>query len=269
MEDVTGTPAVTDAAKIVTFHRAFTPTLPPMRGDKTGLGALPTAAFQYCEAMRSAASFGWYIFPPIDATLRWDGHEALYMDDSGRWHPLSSVYLGDEFADYWDEHAPEPMKGWRIPFMSSLFVPGIVQVWSGIFVSTAENWSVLARPLANVDPPSSYMVYEGLVETDQFKPCPLFVNIKLLATDHDIVLSRMKPLFQVQPIHRDCYSEATMASTEAEGLRPPSDGVAGMSMADWKGLERTTRSVQAIREADGFGGYGAAVRRRGKTGGSS
>jgi hypothetical protein len=249
---------------IVTFHRVYPPALSPMRGDKTALGAMPTAAFQFCEAMRSASAFGWYIFPPISATLRWDGAEVVHKGDDGRWHPLSSIYPDEEFSEYWDKYAPDDLKGWRLPFLSSLFVPGIVQVWSGLLVSTAESWSILVRPLANTGITTSYACFEGLIETDRFKPCPLFVNIKLLATDREIVLSREKPLFQVQPVHRDSYAETTMAYTEYEGMRPRLDNVAGMSMADWDGLRRTTRSIQAVRELEGFGSYGAIVRRRGK-----
>jgi hypothetical protein len=249
---------------VVTFHRVNPAAIPPMRGDKSGLGSLPTAAFQYCEAMRSASALGWYVFPITPISLRWDGSEVLHKNTAGRWEPLTNVFFDDEFNDYWDTYAPDDFKGWRIPYLSSLFVPGIVQVWSGLFVSTIEDWSIIVRPPVNTGPTSSYYCYEGLIETDQFKPCPLFVNIRLLATDHDILIPRERPLFQVQPIHRRMYDEATMTYIEFEGIRPRRDGVAGMSLSDWEGLRRTSRSVQAVRDADGFGGYGAQVRRRGK-----
>jgi hypothetical protein len=189
----------------------------------------------------------------------------LHQEADGKWQSLSSVYLGEEFADYWDTYAPDDLKGWRLPFLSSLFVPGVVQVWSGLFVSTAENWSVLVRSPANAGITTSYSCYEGLIETDRYKPCPLFMNIKLLATDRDIVLSRNKPLFQVQPIPREAYDEDAMSYVEYEGLRPRADGMAGMSNADWEGLRRTTRSVQAVRDSHRIGGYGANVRRRDKS----
>src|SRR5436190_10008403 len=130
---------------IVTFHRIYPAAIPPMRADKSALGTMPTAAYQYCEALRSASGFGWYVFPPADIHLRWNGTEVLYrMDDE--WRTFSSVLLNEEYLDYWDQHAPADLKGRAPPYLTSLFVPGVVQIWSGLLVSTAKDWSVLIRP---------------------------------------------------------------------------------------------------------------------------
>ena len=57
------------------------------------------------------------------------------------------------------------------------------------------------RPLANVPHSQAYASYEGIVEADWFKPLPLFINIRLLATERPIDLlwsgSLQKP--QVRP----------------------------------------------------------------------
>ena len=50
----------------VQFYRIIPEAIPPMPADASALGTLPFAAYQYCEAIRTASSFGWYIFPMAD-----------------------------------------------------------------------------------------------------------------------------------------------------------------------------------------------------------
>lgn len=249
---------------IVTFHRIFQSSIPPMRADKSALGSLPAAAFQYCEAIRAASSFGWYIFPMLDVCLRWDGRHVSYLDESNERKELTSIHLPEELWLPWDENAPDDLKGCRVPVISSLFVPGIVQIWSGLLVSTSSDWSILARPLANCGSYGLFSCYEGIVESDQYRPCPLFINIKLLKTDTDIHLYRNRPLFQVQPISRESYSDHAMGFKEYSGmnLRQESSDV-GMSAEDWDGIRETIRSTQAERIS--IGKYGAKIRKKRKS----
>ncbi len=221
---------------------------------------MPAAAFQFCEAMRTASAFGWYIFSPYDVTFRWTGTEVLRRTEAG-WETFSKVPADEEFLDYWREYAPDDLKeGGAPPFLTSVFVPGVVTIWSGLFISTAEGWGTLVRSPANLLRPSSYQVFEGLIETDRFKPHVLFINIRLLATDHDIVIRTTDPLFMVQPIARECYAEATLRPREYDGIRPRLDGIAGMSRADWEGYHQTTRDPDADNHRSGA--YGARARRR-------
>jgi hypothetical protein len=246
---------------IVKFHRTFPAAISPMRADESALGTLPTAAYQYCEAVRTASSFGWYVFPPTDIRLAWDGAEALY-ETGGEWRPLTSVHLGDGFLDLWDAHAPADLKGRAPPYLSSLFVPGIVQIWSGLLVSSARDWSVLIRPLANVPQSHAFACSEGVIETDRFGPCPLFVNIRLLSTDREIVIPKLKPLFQIQPIRRECYAGATLKDVAPK--QDDANGPFGMSESDWDGFRSTIRSADPRDTDHKTGSYGASVRRRAK-----
>ena len=140
-----------------------------MPADASALGTLPVAAYQYCEAIRAASSFGWYVFPPADIRLRWDGSEVRCWQD-GEWRSLVSLSLAGEALERWQEFAPDDLKDRPPPYLSSLFVPGIVQVWSGFLVSSSEDWSILVRPPANLTQSNAYFCYEGLVETDRFGP---------------------------------------------------------------------------------------------------
>lgn len=237
----------------VTYGRA----LPPIPADNAALGVIPTAAFKYCEAVRRASAFGWYIFPPFDVRLRWDGAEICWFNDAEeRWMPFISVPIPDpEWLDHWNEYAPQDLRDGSPPFLTTLPVPGIVQIWSGLLIGTAEGWSTLVRPVVNHPQTVGWQSYEGLVETDTFRPCPLFANIRLVATHRNIFLARDRPLFQVQPISRVAYTQETLTPRFYDGIRPRLD----VSLADWEGYRKTTRSSDPAGDDHRPGKYGANV----------
>jgi len=239
----------------VQFYRIVPAAIPPMPADASALGTLPVAAYQYCEAIRAASSFGWYVFPPTDIRLRWDGSEVRCWQD-GDWQSLVSMSLAGETLERWRQFAPEDLKDRPPPYLSSLFVPGIVQVWSGFLVSSSADWSILVRPPANLTQSNSYFCYEGLVETDRFGPGPLFVNLRLIATDREIVLPMTKPLFQVQPVMRASHAGAGRTCDITE--------MADMSSEHWQGFRATLRSADPRESDHRTGSYGAHARRRGK-----
>jgi hypothetical protein len=242
----------------LTFHRMYPHALPPLRADKGAYGTLPAAVFQYCEAMRTASAHGWYVFPPFDVQLRWTGSDILWFND-GRWEMLIQARL-PEFDAYWDEHAPEAMRGLAPPFLSATPVRDIVQVWSGLLVESAEGWNTLVRPVVNVPLSHLYAAYEGVIETDRFAPCPLFTNLQLTSTEVVIVLSQARPLFQVQPIRRESYSDLAHDSEDREGFAE--DG-AGLDNARWQGYRRTIRTDRAD-ETHVVGRYATGARKRAK-----
>lgn len=276
------------SAKLVEFFRVSPQIILPMRADKSALGGIPAAAHQYCEALRTASSFGWYVFPPADISLRWDGAEVFLLNERegegesdgapdgapdgaghGRWEPLTS-HVSPGMGAAWDAACPPHLKGGVPPYVSALFVPGVVQIWSGLFAATAADWNVLVRPLANVVGSRAFSVYEGVIETGWFKPCPVFINIRLLATNEVIHIARNKPLFQLQPLHAICFQDAIADAGMFDALPAiapqPADagGTAATSAtAFWDGVSNTIRSVSAERPPD-FGRYGAEARRRAK-----
>lgn len=254
---------MTDAVRsTVTFHRVYPSALPPLRADKAALGTLPTACYQYCEPARLASAFGWYVFPAEDIQLRWDGVDVFHAVD-GRWQKLTSVTLDGTFTTYWDEHAPEDLKGCSPPFLSANFVSGIVQIWSGLLISTAPDWSVLIGPPANLAQSRSFSCFEGIIETDAFKPCPLFINIRLHCTADEIFVSKTKPLFQVRPLPRQSYADHVFQHQEINGLAAGDAAGGGMTAEDWDGYRSTIRRRGANPERTP-GTYAAARRKRAK-----
>jgi len=244
------------------FYRVFSESIPPLRADKSALGTLPTAAFQYCEPVRTASQYGWYIFPPKDVSLTWDGTD-VYHGVENDWVPLTRTHIDEEFPDYWDQHAPDDLKGCAPPFLTSLFVPGVVQVWSGLLIGTSDGWSSHIGPVANFPQARRHSCYEGIIESDRFRPCPLFINIRLLVTGQEIVLPKTKPLFQVKPILRDCYAAHALQQEEFVGLEPRDGDAIGMSVMDWEGFRSTIRRDADIEDYSP-GSYAAAGRKRAK-----
>lgn len=241
----------------IKFSQIMSSAALPMRADKSALGGMPAAAYQYCEALRTASGFGWYVFPPRDISLRWDGAQT-YVQIDEEWTPLTSL-VDAELAEAWPTMAPGGARDLIPPYLSQLFVPGIVQVWTGLVVQTAPNWSVLVRPVANVTPSRAFHCFEGVIETDWFRPAPLFINVRLLAVDQLIRIPRVQPLFQVQPIPRDAYR---VAAEQAE-VQSCEMGIARLDAQEWEGFRSTLRSISPERPHD-IGRYGAEVRRRAK-----
>ena len=242
----------------VTFYRAVPGCRAPMRADASVLGTLPSRGFQYCEALRAASSFGWYVFPPIDFTLQWDGSQILWTYRGAKaWYPLTSAQFPGYQAVF-DRHAPKHLRGFAPPFLTAVPEPGIVQVWTGLMVGSAEDWSVLVRPPANLPRSLAYDLYEGIVETDRWFG-PLFTNLRLVKTDVPIEFSTETPLVQVQPLHRSTYGE------EVSNRFAVVPGLSAFPAEAWTGYEDTI--VKPNRDpARPVAAYATSVRRRRKSG---
>jgi hypothetical protein len=246
-------------APIVHFHRLIEEARPPQRADRSAIGTLPTRAYRYCEAVRSATGFGWWVFPPTDLQVLWDGHDIFWHHDSlDDWLPLLPSAQFPWFAATFDEAAPETLKGCSPPFLTALPEPGTLQIWTGLMVRTAPDWSLLVRAPANLPCPGGHVLYEGIIEADRWFG-PLFINLRMTRTHAPIRLRPDFPLAQVQPLPRSVYGDATLTSSRFNG---DMDGLAEQDWADYR------RSI-VLPNADPdrpFGSYAVASRKR-STGG--
>jgi hypothetical protein len=241
----------------VTFYGAIPGCRPPIRADASVLGTLPSRGFQYCEALRVASSFGWYVFPPIDFTLQWDGSQIIWTYRGAKgWYPLTSAQFPG-YAAAFDRLAPKRLRGFAPPFLTSVPEPGIVQLWTGFFIESADNWSVLIRPPANLPRSLAFDLYEGIVETDRWFG-PLFTNLRLVKTDVPVHFNTETPLIQVQPLHRTTYASETAERFEV--IRHPRDFPASA----WDRYETTIVKPNVRPQA--AGGYATSVRRRRRSG---
>jgi hypothetical protein len=239
---------------LATFHQIAKSGLLPMRADRSALGILPTAALQYCAALTSASAFGWYAFPPISFHVQWDGTSFIWSSDDGTsWLSVRSELLPSVSEDF-DSLAPPELKGLAPPFLTSLPQPGVLQIWTGSLVRTRPGWSLLIRPPANIPRSRDYEPYEGIVETDRWF-YPLFINLRVIASDRPIFFDRYKPLLQAQPLKRETYDEEELRS--AVFL----EGVDSLSARDWAdySFSLAARATNPLIEP---GRYARAVRKR-------
>jgi hypothetical protein len=198
------------------------------------------------------------VFPPIDFTLQWDGSEVIWTYRGAKaWYSLTSAQFPG-YADVFDRMAPPHLRGFAPPFLTAVPEPGIIQVWTGLFVGSAENWSILIRPPANLPRSLAFDLYEGIVETDRWFG-PLFTNVRLIKTDAPIHFSTEFPLVQVQPLHRSAYAEEV--SNKFGLVADP----AGFSDETWSRYEQTIVRPN-LEPQRPVGAYAASVRRRRKSG---
>ena len=241
--------------KRLRLHRLIDQARPPQRADRAAAGTLPTRAYRYCDAVTSAAGYGWWVFAPMDLQLIWDGYDIFwYFDGAPDWMALSPSAQFPDFSRAFDDAVPSALRGCAPPFLTALPEPGVVQIWTGLMAQTAPGWSLLVRPPANIALPGGYSLYEGIVETDYWFG-PLFTNLRLTRTHQPVHLRADFPLLQVQPLPREAYAEETLSATE---LVPDMNS---MSTKDWDSYHATI--VVPTEDVDRpFGSYAIAARKR-------
>jgi hypothetical protein len=240
---------------IVRFHTLIDGAQPPRRADRSAAGTLPMRAVRYCEAVTSAAAFGWWIFPPLDLTLLWDGTDVYWRHRGvSEWLLLQPAAQFPDFAAQFDCRAPQPVRGYSPPLLTALPEPGVVQLWTGVIARTAPGWNLLVRAPANLPAPGGYCLYEGIVDTDRWFG-PMFTNLRLTRTDRPVRLRADFPLLQVQPIQQAARTDAILSSAEIE------PGLDGLQLHDWDDYLATIVLPNQNAGRD-FGAYGADARKR-------
>jgi Family of unknown function (DUF6065) len=254
----TSTVVADDVAKPhrIVFHRLIPTARMPQRADRSAAGTLPTRAFRYCEPVVTASAFGYYVFPPFNFSLMWDGLEISWTyPDADGWLPLKTAQF-PHFAAYFDERAPEEIRGFSPPFLGAFQEPGLLQMWSGLVARTAPGWSLLVRPCANLPRHGGYELYEGIIETDRWFG-PLITNLRLTKTGVPIEFRADFPLLQVQPLPREVLDEAGQNDYE---IVPTMEQ---LSPEDWDDFYDTVVRPN-VMEKRPRGQYAAAARKRRK-----
>jgi hypothetical protein len=203
---------------ICQFYRLIPGAPDPRRADRSADGTLPVIAYRYCEAIASASAFGWYLYPPLNFSLIWDGTEIAWTyEGADGWYPLRGAqYPG--FLEEFAKIAPAGVDGLAPTFLAQGKLPGVVQIWSGYLAQTARRWALLSRGAANIPKTQGYENFEGIVETDTWFG-PLFTNVRLTRINSPVEFHTRYPLFQVQPLLRQCYSEVSFEVREAADLQ--------------------------------------------------
>jgi hypothetical protein len=240
------------------FYRLIEGAPDPRRADRSADGTLPMRAYRYCEAVAAASAFGFYIYPPLDFSLIWDGTEIRWTySGADGWYALRGA-PAPMFQERFEKAAPEAARSLIPAFLTPLREPGVVQIWSGYLARTAPGWALLSRGVVNVprtQPYEHYENYEGIVETETWFG-PLFTNIRLTQTNSPLEFCVRYPLFQVQPVLRECYRD------------PPFEvlGIGDLGTADWDRYAATMRPNTDTQRT--LGHYAVDTRKR-QRGGSS
>ncbi len=242
---------------IVSLYRLIEEARPPQRADRSAIGTLPMRAARYCDAITSASGFGWWVFPPIDLQLLWDGTDIYWQrPGSEDWLVLLPSAQFPGMMRRFDAAAPEELRGCSPPFLTALPEPGLLQIWTGLMARTADDWSLLIRAPANLPAPGGVALFEGIVETDRWFG-PVFTNLRFTRSHKPVRLRGDFPLAQLQPLPRVAYADATL---DAMTLVPDLDA---MQQADWE--DYRTSIVEPNDDPDRpYGVYAVAARKRRK-----
>jgi hypothetical protein len=238
---------------ICRFYRLIDGAPEPERANRSAEGMMSMRAYQYCEAMRSAAANGFYVFPPTHLWLMFDGKVTQLSLDGEEWQGLTDAGAQyPHFTEYFRRTAPEVARSYPPLFLQPLYEPGAVQIWTGYFAKTAPGWSLLSRPPVNIPERQAYRNFEGIVETDRWVG-PLFANIQLTHTHFPVQFAPIKPLMQVQLIPRESYRDPPFEILDRYADLPP---------ADWE-TYTTMAARNAQRMSGRPGAYAVEVRKRG------
>ena len=216
----------------VTFLRMVPSAVKPVPADPSASGTLPVRAYRYCEPVRLASQLGWYVFPPMDFRVVWDG-KVIFFNCEGMtdWIQADTLQY-PRFREQFDAAAPEGVGGYSPPFVSSVPEPGSFQLWSGLVMKTGPGIFAYVRAPINCAPNNHTFTYEGVVETDNWFG-PLFTNVRILKTDTEIIYRRNQPILQVHPVDLRFLQLASAKDIAfVEGLEHFAD-------EDWTAYKRT------------------------------
>lgn len=182
---------------------------------------------RYCDAVTSATSYGYWLFPPMTFRLMWDGEQIFWSrDEDEDWFPLGGTDSGSiqfpGYSDEFDSTAPDYLREFSPPFITALPEPGSVQIWSGLLIKTRPGWSVNVRSPVNLPTIPGVVAWEGIIETDLWLG-PLFNNFRLTKTNSSVLFRAGVPFMQIQPLPQIAYEESLQADFKcktAEELTP-------------------------------------------------
>ena len=224
--------------KTVEFYRLIRSGPSPKRAERAAAGYLPSRGMRYCDALTSATAYGYWVFPPMDFRLVWDGEQVFWSYGSDEtWLPLSGTDSGavqfPNYAAVFDQLAPKALRGYSPPFLTAITEQGGVQMWTGLLAKTRPGWSLSIRDPVNLPVIPGLASWEGIIETDVWFG-PLFTNFRLTRTDMPVHIRSHVPIMQVQPIPQLAYRDEVLSSFSCADGQDLSD-------ADWDRLGHVLR----------------------------
>jgi len=226
----------------------------PQKADKAAMGTLPTNGFRYCEPVRTASGFGWYVFLPMELMITWDGSEYHFsVDGAENWYLLTDAIQYPDFSAAFDEHAPEGIRGCAPPFVSRTNDADILQIWTGSLARTDPGIGVYVKGPTNLNQGLGYSVLEGVIQTEWWFG-PTFANVRIHQRDKPVIFRASKPFIQLQPFSLALFEEFDASKPEV------ASGLDALSGDDWKRYEDTV--VRRMKTRQRFGDYAVEARQK-------
>jgi hypothetical protein len=262
---------MTSAAPTVEFFSIYRDAPLPARASDDLMGAMPVRAAQFCVPMKAASGLGFYLYPPRDFAVRWDGQrsEVSWLDGDGLttgWVPLdggTDVHLPGGSAVR--AAVPESRRDVLDSVMDAEGTPFInadpraaaqMELTTGLIARTSPGWGLLVRGLANWGHQRDHQVLDGFIETDWYRSY-LPVILRLTTPGAQVHFFRHMPMAQLFVLPLAAF-------------RPEVAGETGTSagIAEWP--EDVWREFVAARaprhHAENKGTYASASRRAERTG---
>lgn len=195
------------------FHRIL-PIAPDIKlADKSADGTMPARAFAHCEAMRLVSGWGYYLFPPCDISIMW-----CYSNIMARFKVDEEWQLVDDdgIRPYMENDMDDvPMPG----VVSKIREHGHFQLTFG-YMGKSEDDEVgyIIRPAINIAASPVVQFYEGVVNFAS-ESKEIFINGRFNVSDHEFMLRRDTPMFQVCPVRFDSFKALTKPVI-IEGIPP-------------------------------------------------
>lgn len=240
----------------------------PAPASSSVRGSLPSRAVQFCPPIMTASSFGWYVFPPLDFALRWDGRHtewALIEDNEpSTWYSLAG---GHDVARPDGARVLEKVPAARRGDLAFIFgesgeevgflnadprAQNTIEVHAGLIMRTSPGWVTLTRSVPNWPHSPDYQLLEGVIETEWYRSL-IPTMVRLTTPGRVVRFYRSEPMMVVQVVPK------AAATASASWREEPVAGLDAFPEEVWKEFVGTRSRRQAAPKP---GGYLREVKRR-------
>jgi len=180
--------------------------------DTTLLGQAHKDALKFCGPFTHANSAGWWVYPPIDLDVSYDG--------KGNWqHKISSVYPNYEVRTLLESAVKFGSKSINVEeakmgvydlakskYSFGNVEPDVFQFWTGCIFKLPPGWSLLVTNPVNIATNRPFSVQQGILEVDWLRT-DHWLNFKWNSPGSwaNIRIDQKEPIAQLIPIPRESY----------------------------------------------------------------
>ncbi|MDR7033999.1 DUF6065 family protein [Mesorhizobium sp. BE184] len=186
----------------------------------------PLRGRKFCAPLNVASSIGWYVYPPLNFHLNWDGRNFFIMfDDSEDWMLVDQITFPN-YAEKFEAIAEARGIHGVPPFLDVFPELGVIQVWTGYMLVTDPQDSIWVRAPINMPGSLEYDVFDGVIDTDWWRG-PIIVNLRFHKTDAPVSFKRHRPIGQVFSLPRAFFDQSRNQPFEQH------NGLEALTDEDW------------------------------------